>query len=246
VFVPAGTGVAVYGKLAATPPSIGAVTNAASYSKDAISPGSLITLFGSDLSAATLDGIANPLPLSIADTSVTINGIDAPVLFVSPGQINAQLPWEVAAGPARVVVRAQGSTTAKFNITVHAAAPGLFTNLQGDAAAINADGSVNSTGHPASLGSFVSVFFTGQGPVAKAVDDGAVPPAGQIVSATSKVSATIGGVPAHIQFAGLSPLFPGVAQLNVEIPALSSGTHPLILTIAGKASNSAQLVVSGH
>ena len=246
VFVPAGAGVGVYGKLAATAPAITAVTNAASYSKDAISPGSLITIFGAGLSLANLAGIADPLPLSIADTSVTVNGIVAPVLFVSPGQINAQVPWEVVAGSATVVVRAQGSASAKFNITVHAAAPGLFTNLQGEAAAINADGSVNSAQHPAPAGSFVSVFFTGQGPVAKPVDDGATPPAGQIVASTMKASATIGGAAAEVQFAGLSPLFPGVAQLNVKVPTLSSGNHPLILTIGGKASNSAQLVVSGH
>jgi uncharacterized protein (TIGR03437 family) len=246
VFVATGNSVAVYGKLAAGPPSVAAVTNAASYSENALSPGSLVTLFGSNLSAGTFNGIADPLPLSIADTSVTVNGVVAPVLFVSPGQINAQIPWETRAGPANVVVRAQGATSAKFNITVQPAAPGLFTNLQGQAAAINADGSVNSSTHPAAKGSFVSIFFTGQGPVAKAVDDGATPPVGQTISATSKVSATIGGTPADIQFAGLSPLFPGVAQINVKIPAISNGVHPLIVTIGGKASNSAQLVVSGN
>ena len=124
-------------------------------------------------------------------------------------------------------------------------APGLFTNAAGNAAALNADGSVNSSDKPAVAGSVISVFFTGQGPVTYAVDDGAAPPAGKTDSATSALSATIGGAQAQIQFAGLAPLYPGVAQMNLKVPALASGVYPLILTIGGKAGNTAQLVISG-
>jgi len=245
VFAGTGNGVAVYGELAVDAPSIAAVTNAGSYSTDAISPGSLISLFGSNLAAITAGAQTVPLPISVADTSVTINGVTAPVLFESPGQINAQVPWEVPAGPAKVVVRTRGASSSTANITVQLAAPGLFTGDGGYAAALNADGSVNSAGHPATAGSFISVFFTGQGPVTVAVDDGAPPPTGTIVSATSAVSATIGGEAAQVQFAGLAPLYAGVAQMNVKVPALASGVYPLIVRIGGIASNAAQLAISG-
>jgi uncharacterized protein (TIGR03437 family) len=245
VFASTDSGVAVYGESAPDPPAIAAVTNAASYSTDAISPGSLVSLFGSNLSPVTANASATPLPMSIADTCVTINGVPAPLLYESPGQINVQVPWEIAAGPATVVVRSLGALSAPVQITVQQAAPGLFTDATGNAAALNADGSVNSPDKPATAGSFISVFFTGQGPVASAVDDGAPPPMGQAVSATSAISATVGGLQTQIQFAGLAPLFPGLAQMNLKVPALASGVYPLTVTIGGKASNAAQLVISG-
>lgn len=245
VFAGTSGGVAVYGELAVDAPAIAAVTNAGSYSTDAISPGSLISLFGSNLAGITASAQRVPLPMSVADTSVTINGVAAPVLFESPGQINAQVPWEVAAGSAKVVVRTRGASSAPVNVTIQVAAPGLFTDAGGYAAALNTDGSVNSAGHPALPGSVVSVFFTGQGPVTMAVDDGAPPPTGTIVSATSTISATIGGAAAQVQFAGLAPLYAGVAQMNVKVPALTSGVYLLIVRIGGIASNTAQLAISG-
>ena len=142
-------------------------------------------------------------------------------------------------------MRALGAGSSPVTVTVRAAAPGVFTDGHGQAAVLNSDGSVNSTKSPAPSGSSVSVFFTGQGPVAAAVEDGAAAPAGQTISATSTISATIGSMPAEISFAGLAPLYPGVAQMNLKIPALASGVYSLIINIAAAASNAAQLVISG-
>jgi uncharacterized protein (TIGR03437 family) len=142
-------------------------------------------------------------------------------------------------------VRTRGASSLPVNITVQPAAPGLFIEEHSQAAAINADSSANSEDVPAEAGTMVSVFFTGQGPVATAVDDGAPPPAGETASATSAVSATIGGAPVQITFAGLAPLYPGVAQINLKVPALASGVYPLIVSIGGRASNAAQLAISG-
>ncbi len=245
VFAATDTGVAIYGESAAESPAIAGVTNAGSYSPTAISPGSLISIFGSGLSAMTASASSIPLPMSVADTSVIIGGVPAPVLFESPVQINVQVPWEVPVGLAAVVVRTRGASSVPASITVQSAAPGLFTDQGGYAAALNADGSVNSMGNPAAAGSFISVFFTGQGPVTTAVDDGAAPSAGPTISATSKTSATIGGAPAQIEFAGLAPLYPGVAQINLKVPALASGVYSLIVTVGGRASNTAQLAISG-
>ena len=245
VFASGGTGVSVYAEPASDAPFVAAVTNAASYAADAISPGSLICLFGSGLAAVTANASQVPLPLSVADTSVTINGLVAPLLYESPGQVNAQVPWETSAGAATVVVRTRGAVSPPVTINVQPAAPGLFTDGAGHAAALNADGSANSAQHPARAGSFVSVFFTGQGPVAASLEDGDAPSVGQTISASLNVSATIGNLPVQIKFAGLAPLYPGVAQINLTVPALASGVYPVTITVGGKISNTAQLAISG-
>jgi uncharacterized protein (TIGR03437 family) len=244
VFAPTGGGLAIYAEAALDTPVITAVVNAGSYSPS-ISPGSLISIFGSGLAAMTATASSIPFPMSIADTSVTVDGIPAPLLYESPAQINAQLPWETLAGPANVVVRTRGASSAPFNITVQPAAPGLFTDEAGFARALNADGSVNSKANPAAAGGIISVFFTGLGAVIPPVDDGAAPLAGQTLSASSKVSASIGGLPAQIDFVGLAPLYPGLAQINLKVPALASGSYPLTILIAGRASNAAELAISG-
>lgn len=244
VFAPTGGGLAIYAEAALDTPVITAVVNAGSYSPS-IAPGSLISIFGSGLAAMTATASSIPFPMSIADTSVTVNGIPAPLLYESPAQINAQLPWETLAGPATVVVRTRGASSAPINIGVQPAAPGLFTDEAGFARALNADGSVNSKANPALAGGIISVFFTGQGAVTTPVDDGAAPLAGQTISASSKVSASIGGLPAQIDFVGLAPLYPGLAQINLKVPALASGSYPLTILIAGRASNAAELAISG-
>ena len=78
-----------------------------------------------------------------------------------------------------------------------------------------------------------------------AVDDGAAPPTGSVVWAKGPTSATIGGVAADVQFVGLAPNFPGVAQIDLKIPTLAPGTYPVVITIGGVASNAVQIVVGG-
>lgn len=244
VYVSTYFGIAVYGELATEAPVVTAVTDGAAFSPDSIAPGSLISIFGSGLAAAPGAASSTPLPLSIGDVSVTINGIPAPVLFVSPKQINVQMPYGIGVGAANLVVRVQGAVSAPVAISLKPAAPSLFTGVDGQAAALNSDGSANSAKSPAVAGSFISLFFTGQGPVDKDVDDGDAPEAGSVISATSPISATIGGVPAEVLFAGLAPSFPGVAQINLKVPVLAAGVYPVVVTVAGVASNAAQVVVA--
>jgi uncharacterized protein (TIGR03437 family) len=243
VYVGTFYGVAVYGETGASQPVINAVTNAASYAADALSPGSLITLFGINLAPVTVSARATPLPLSIADVSVTINDLTAPLLYVSPLQINAQVPSAISPGPAKIVVRVNGTFSTPLDISVRPAAPGIFTDLEGQAAVLNRDNSRNSPQNPAAVGSFVSLYFTGQGPLAVPVEDGAPAPVGPVIHAMLEASATVGGVPAEIQFAGLAPGFAGLAQMNLKVPPLASGTYPVIVKMGGVASNAARLSV---
>jgi len=243
VYAGTANSVVVYGELASDPPAIAAVTNAAIYAASAIAPGALISLFGSGLAPVTAATSSVTLPLSLADVGVTINGVPAPVHYVSPRQINAQVPYGVPPGPASVVVRVTGVLSPAFTFAVQPAAPGIFTSAKGQASVLNADGSVNAPENPAVTGTVVSLFFTGQGPIVHPVDDGAAPASGPPVSATLPASATIGGVAAEVWFAGLSPVYPGLAQMNLLVPRLASGTYAVVIKIGDAASNTAQLTV---
>ena len=107
--------------------SRGGVVSAASFSEGAISPGSIISIFGTDLARATARAQSEPLPRDISRTRVLINGQLAPLFFVSPNQINAQVPWETAGQPQAIVtVAVADSTSPPASITLHAAAPSIF------------------------------------------------------------------------------------------------------------------------
>jgi uncharacterized protein (TIGR03437 family) len=242
VFAGGGADVSVYGELPPAAPAIASVVNAASFSSQALSPGSLFTIFGSALAPQSSTAAAMPLPLSLSDVSVTVNGTEAPLTFVSPRQINAQMPASISTGPAAVVVRVSGAVSAAAAVTINAVAPGIFTGADGQAAALNADGSANAADNPAAVGSIVSVFFTGTGVVNGLPADGVAAPLA-LAPVTSPVTATIGGMSAPIQYAGLAPGWVGLAQVNLQVPALESGTFATVITIAGSTSNSGNLSI---
>ena len=88
--------------------------------------GSAVSLFGNQLATETSVAASVPLPLNLSSSSVQVNGIPAPLFFVSPNQINFQIPWE-AAGQIQVAVVAGGTTSASQLFAVSSASPGLFT-----------------------------------------------------------------------------------------------------------------------
>jgi len=242
VFVGTSGSVFVYGELAQTAPVISAVVNAASFSGEALSPGSLFTIFGSALAPISTSAPGLPLPLTLSDVSVTVNGTEAPLTFVSPNQINAQMPSAVQTGQASVVVRVSGSVSASVNVTINATAPGIFTNSDGQAAALNSSGTPNQPTNPAPPGSIVSIFFTGSGAASVIPEDGVGAPSPPALL-TAPVTATIGGMPAQIQFAGLAPSWVGLGQINLQAPALKSGTYPVVVAIGGSTSNPGNLSI---
>ncbi|HCC57807.1 MAG TPA: hypothetical protein DEQ47_11200, partial [Solibacterales bacterium] len=157
---------------ALTPPALGqlggtpgvlAVVHAASGQFTAVAPGLLVSIYGEGLGPAAPAigefGGDGRLATVLEGTQVTFNGVAAPLLYVSAGQINAQVPYEVAASAtASVEVQRNGLPRAAATVAVQAAAPGLFVDSANNAAALNPDGSVNGPGHVAPRGSIVLLF----------------------------------------------------------------------------------------
>jgi uncharacterized protein (TIGR03437 family) len=223
----------------------GGLVNAASF-KPPVSPGALASIFGSNFVGTGLSGVAPtvPLPDNLGGVSVTINGRAAPVLYVNSGQINFQIPWETAPGSATLTVSSNGIKSASMNITVLAAAPGLF--VQGSHAIVqNSDFSLNSSGNPAKVGETIMTYLTGAGAVSPKVADGAAASSTTLSRVTSTVTATIGSKTAEVPFAGLAPDFVGLWQVNVVVPTgLTQGDFPLIISVGGQSSNAANVSVT--
>jgi len=214
----------VYGLLPPSAGHINTVVNSASFNTS-VAPGSLISIFGANLEQATAFASRIPLPISLADTSVSINGVRAPLLYVSPGQINAQVPPQVKAGAATVVVTTSGSATPAASFRIATLAPQIFVADATRILALNQDGTVNGAGSPAASGSIVTIFLTGHG---------AVP----------APAASIGNLPAPLLYAGPAPETVGVAQMNMRVPALPPGDYQLQVTLGGVASNSGVISVN--
>jgi uncharacterized protein (TIGR03437 family) len=228
------------------PDSHNAVTNAASYRTDRVAPGAIVSLFGTSLSSGTTPFGATPLPMTLGDTSVTFNGIPAPLYFASPRQVNAQVPFEVAAGSMIAEVTSQ-SGIALTQFTAGTAGPGIFTLNSlgtGDAAAIDAvTYALVTSSRPIAAGGYIGIYCTGLGAVSPAATTGAVP-ANPPPQTTVKPDVRIDGQPATVLWAGLAPGFVGLYQVNAQVPAtLTPGTHQLQVVVNGAASNTVTFAV---
>jgi uncharacterized protein (TIGR03437 family) len=218
----------------------GGVVNAAGFQAP-VAPGSVIAIFGTNLAAAPVSASALPLATTLGNVSVIVNGtLAAPLFYVSPGQINAQLPYETPTGSATLSVN--GSTPVSFPVA--SSAPGIIVYGSDRAVAINQDYSLNAPEHPALPGGWITVYMTGQGAVHPPVASGAASPSNPVALPALPVTATIGGQPAHVLFAGLVPGGVGLFQVNLQIPALAAGNFPLIVSVGTAASNAPMISVS--
>jgi uncharacterized protein (TIGR03437 family) len=220
-----------------------AVSNAASGSTSAVAPGSLVSIYGSGLATSTASASSFPIAANLGGASVSINGMAAPILYASPTQINVQVPFEISAGPATISVSVGSKVVGTTSIAVQVSAPGLFMLSSGSAAVVNQDGVVNGPSQPAPVGSVIAAYLTGMGAVSPAVGTGIAAPAIPLSTVTGDVTATIGGLSASVQFAGLAPGFAGLYQVNVQVPQLASGSYPLQISEGGVASNAAPVNV---
>lgn len=230
----------------------GGVLNGASFDRSMpVTPGSLISIFGSNLAATTATADSIPLSTVLGGVNVKVNGIDAPLNGVfhtgNGDQINAQLPWNVQPGTAQVVVTRNGTASTPQSFPVGQFSPGIFS-VQfgvGQAIAINLDGSLAAPAgsipglatHPAKAGDIIIILATGLGPVTPPVNNGANSTDALRTTTTTPV-VLVGGVSAPVLFSGLSPQFVGVNQINVTVPSgvPAGNAVPLQIAIGGLTS----------
>jgi uncharacterized protein (TIGR03437 family) len=220
---------------AVAPPQIEQIVNAADFSQP-VAPGGLISLFGSNLSPVTESSQQTPLPTILGNSCLTVNGQPVPMIYVSSSQINAQLP-NAAAGNTTVVLRTPGGVSDNYNLTISAAAPSIFrAQLPGMSTAtpvvIRADNNQMVTpSNPVHRGDTLVIYATGLGLTTPAVDPGSPAPYDPLATLVIQPSVTLGGVPLQIDFAGLTPGYVGVYQINVEVKnkVTPGWTVPLVI-----------------
>jgi uncharacterized protein (TIGR03437 family) len=217
------------------------VVNAASFGR-ALSPGSLVSIFGTDVAADQAAATALPLPAKLGDGVACVAGQVAPMIFASPLQLNVQLPFGLEPGihTLRVFNRAGG--TVAVPIEVQAATPEIFRD-GGRAVVINPNGSVNSSGNGVAPGQVVVAYLTGVGDLEPPVETGAASPLDPLAIPKLERSASLGGVSAPLHFLGMTPGFAGLAQANVEIPSLEPGEHEIVITVGEYSSDPLPITV---
>jgi uncharacterized protein (TIGR03437 family) len=222
-----------------------------------VAPGSLVSIFGSQLASGLAQADSIPLSTTLNNVSVTFNNIAAPLLFVSGGQINAQLPWNVLSsgttGTANVVVTRSGQASTAQSVPVGPFSPGIFA-VNNIAIAINPDGTVAAAPgaipglntRPAKIGDpgGLVILCTGLGAVDSTPANGAAS-LDKLRTATTTPTVLIGNKPATVVFAGLSPQFVGVNQINVAIPAGTPTGDKISLQIqVGGVTTSADITMA--
>ncbi len=234
VYVGTGNSVAVFGL--PNSPGINVILNSAGNGAGAVAPGSIVSVYGTNLATAAEAASQNPLPTVLGDTRILINGLPAPLLSASPGQINAQIPYETLGGIATVVALRGTSQSAPAALKVQETAPGIFV-------ALNQDGTVNGSGHAAAPGSTLLVFATGLGPTEPSVPTGVAAPAGSPASVIVPLSAGMGGEKTAVLSAGLTPGMVGVFNVTLIVPDLAPGNYALAIQAGGAQSNSLTVII---
>jgi uncharacterized protein (TIGR03437 family) len=208
--------------------SIAAVAHGASY-QHLYAPGMLVSVFGTNLATSAQLASTLPLPLTMGGVSATINGIAAPLLYVSPSQLNIQIPYETTTGTALLAVSNNG-LVATNSFTVSASAPGLFTQNQQGTGPITATSS-------GGRGQQFALYVTGAGEVSPPIANGAVPTGSQVPVPRLPVSVTVGGVAASLNYVGLPSWSVGTLQVNFTVPQNAPlGPQPVVVTV-GTASS---------
>jgi adhesin/invasin len=239
--------------------------NSGSYTTQGVAPGSIVPIFGTNLAAATASASAIPLPTALSDvTSVTFNDIPAGLYFVSPTQINAQLPFNVlpgqGSGTVNIVVTRNSGTSIAQNVTVVPAAPGIFsTTSTGLGQAFAYDNTTGALAAPAggpigpfttapisvSSGHALIIACTGLGSVNPSIDDYVAASDGTIRHTVLTPTVLIGGVPAQLIYSVLSPQFVSEYQIAVTLAANTptGNTVPIQIQI-GSVTTSDQVTVA--
>lgn len=236
--------------------TISAVANGASFQSGIVS-GSWFTVKGTNLSTTTriwtgTDFQGNNLPTSLDGVSVTVNGKNALIYFISPTQINALAPTDSTTGSVTVAVK-NSVGTANGAATLQKFGPGFFTFDGANVAAVHLDGTyvgkaglfgASVTTKPASPGETLLIYGTGLGATNPAVTPETVFSGAAPLSDPTQLTMTIGGQPATVQFAGM--ISNGLYQFNVTVPAAALGDQPISMSIGGQTSATTTTINMGN
>ena len=220
-------------------PTIAAVVSAADGSQN-VAPGGLVSIYGNQMSPTNMATSTVPLPTALAGSCLSVNGVPVPLLFVSSGQVNAQLPNNVG-GSASLTIYTPGGVSDRFNFNVSSSAPSVFMSgsagpTTGIATIVRADNNqlVTPT-NPIHLKDTVVIYLTGMGATSPQVDAGLATPMSPLSTVTNTPSITLGGVPLQVQWAGLVPGEVGVNQINAYVPfgVPQGNSIPLVISQGG-------------
>ncbi len=247
----------------ATPPpviSANGFVNGASFTQNGqVSPGAIVSLFGSNLATGNNGNSGFPLPTTLGGIKVTMGGVDTPLFFAGNGQVNAQVPTTLTPN-SQISVQARGFSgntemldSVPASLFVQATTPGIFlapeTNLPNQGAILNNPGlQVIDASHPATAGDVITIYCTGLGATNPSVPTGLAAPSTQpLALVTSPVTVTFGTqtTPVIPQFVGLTPGLVGLYQVNVAVPAglQASNAVTVVLNQNGLTSNAATIAV---
>lgn len=235
-------------------PFKGGVVNAASEQNTTVAPGEMVAIYGNGIGPGSLANFsitsAGFFDTIAGNTTVTFDGIPAPLIFAQAGIVGAVVPYSVAGQTTtQMVVTYQGVSSPPLTVPVAASAPGLFSlngSGTGNGAILNQDFTVNSPSNPAARGSVITLYGTGEGQTSPAGVDGRI--ANSVYpKPVLPVKVTIGGIDATsgIYYVGAAPtLVAGIFQLNVTVPQNApTGAVPIVVTV-GSVSSQSGLTVS--
>jgi uncharacterized protein (TIGR03437 family) len=208
------------------------VLNAASFAPPGypISPGGVMTLFGTGFPSTAVTAPAPPFGATLGGVQVSVNGVAAPVYSVSSTQISAIVPFAATGATATIIVTVGSAKSNSVVVPLAATSPGIFSipaNGIGSAAALHADYSLITAANPATQGEIISMYLTGLGTTKPVVKDGAAAPGtAPLATITGGLAIYVGGmlVPANqVYYAGLAPTLAGLYQVNFKIPNVAAG-----------------------
>ncbi len=211
-----------------------------------VGPGTLVSLFGTNLNAANNVPTTLPLPSQLGEVEVRLNDQPIPLLYAGPGQINAQIPYNLSGDTEyQLEIRRGQAIATPQPVVIAQARPGIFTvdqTGQGQGhiyRALTGGAQVLADGAgAASAGEVLVIYCNGLGATTPGVTAGAAAPFSPLAVTSNEVALTIGGVPATVAFAGLAPGFTGLYQINAVMPAgvAAGASVPVVITVAGQES----------
>jgi uncharacterized protein (TIGR03437 family) len=225
----------------ATPaPQIDAVISAADGSA-AVAPGGLVSIYGQNMSGANFAASQVPLTTGLGNSCIGVNGSPIPLLYVSPGQINAQLPFNTS-GNATLTIHTPGGLSNNFPLTVQPAAPSIFVTNSGTGTlglvVRNTNGQVVTPTNPIHPKDGITIYLTGMGQTSPAIPAGAAAPSDPLSRVSRQPSITIAGMNLDVSYAGLAPGEVGVYQINAKVPesVLTGMSMPLTIDQGGAST----------